>query len=126
MSNEATKILVLAAVGVGAFVLVQRMRAAPAGAALPATNSPAAAALYQKNDGALWKQIGGILGNLVPRDVAARQAAAVAVSGPGAAGGYIGDEAFYVPDAAAVNPVASLVQGGFAYAMDGSNGAFWN
>lgn len=119
--SDAAKILLVGAIGVGAFFAARHFMAKPAAAAapLPATNSPGAQALYRQNDNALWKQIGGILGGLVsPASIAASQASAIGVSGAGASGGYIGDDAIYVPDAAAVNPV---VDAAFSYGQQFGN-----
>lgn len=123
MSKDLSTLLILGAVGVGAYVVVQRLQAARLGVnqAAPPVNTPLAQQAYRSNDASLWRQVGGILGNLVnPRSIADNQAAAAAVSGPGASGGYIGDEAVYVPDLAAVN-VPSTIQSAFSYAQQTGN-----
>ncbi|HEX7890292.1 MAG TPA: hypothetical protein VF522_13105 [Ramlibacter sp.] len=114
MKDNLSTLLILGAVGAGAFYVYKRMRPATAAAALPPTNSPAAQQLYQRNDSQLWRQIGGILGGLV-NSVDGSSSPSVTVPGSGASGGYIGDEAVYVPDAAAVNPVN--ISSAFNYGM---------
>lgn len=118
--RDLSTIIVLGAVGAGAYFLVRRMGpAAPAAAAtgaLPPVNSPAAQQQWKANDAALWKSVGGLLGGLVG-SFGSSSSPSVSVPGSGASGGYIGDEAVYVPDAAAVNPPGGFSDH-YSYGLD--------